>query len=231
MTQIRHLWFWFRGLSGKDQMTIVLELIGISVVTAYTTIAWFQSCQTGTANDLLRQQLVGTQAAIVTLSLMFRDNGELMANLVNEGRVTATDAHVRIDATKNTWPDDRPVGAPVVREYDVPPIAGQGGDQKTWTMPWHPHQLTDKQEWPKGWPGPETFSFSAKWSYKNGFGDKITGASCWKWVPNFTITTKRQSSGGGGLVDCRDFDAGIRETQEAEKHAEEERGGAPRPAP
>jgi hypothetical protein len=36
------LWHWWLGLDGRDRATIILEVLGIAVVAAYTTVAAFQ---------------------------------------------------------------------------------------------------------------------------------------------------------------------------------------------
>jgi len=221
----------------NEAWTKPIETLGVIVVFAYTVFAGYQSCQLKRSTDaarkqttLMRQQLIGSQAAILTLGLDFKGNGELTANFNNSGHVTAADVHIRIEGAKQKIASSERIGDPITLEYSKPFIKAQDGDSKTWLTPWRPHELTDKPEWPKGWPGQETFSFSGVLTYQNGFGDEIGEPFCWKWIPKMTITTKRQSSGGGGLIFCKDFDTGVRATQEAEKQAEEERS-APSPSP
>ena len=87
----------------------------------------------------------------------------------------------------------------------------------------HPQQLSNKKEWPADWPGKNTIELRGKFSYQNGFGDEVSEEFCKKWLPEFTITTKAQSSGGGGLYPCDEFKADIRSVLEAERTAEKEK--------
>src|ERR1700730_10931090 len=45
MSHLYRVWHWWIGLSGKGRATIILEIIGILVVAAYTTVAALQWCQ------------------------------------------------------------------------------------------------------------------------------------------------------------------------------------------
>ena len=47
-------WHWWLGLYGKDRATIILEVVGIAVVAAYTTVAAFQWCAMQKANRINR---------------------------------------------------------------------------------------------------------------------------------------------------------------------------------
>jgi hypothetical protein len=173
---------------------------------------------------LMKQQLVGTQGATLNLTLGFAGNGQLNVGLENMGVVTATHVHFKLDITPQTIADLRTTGTPISFEpTDIAPIKGKDAWVHTFLLPWHPHQLTIKKEWPADWPGKDTFELRGKFSYQNGFGDEVSEEFCKKWFPEFTITTKAQSSGGGGLYPCDEFRAVIRSVLEQERMAEKER--------
>lgn len=55
---ITQLWYqfahWCRDLRGVERATLLLELVGILVVAAYTTVAALQWCEIRRSNDLAR---------------------------------------------------------------------------------------------------------------------------------------------------------------------------------
>jgi hypothetical protein len=188
------------------------------LTTLQNTLGEFQK-----QTRLMKQQLVGTQSATLNLTLWFSGNG-LNVSLENMGIVTATNVHFKLDIAPQTVSDLRTTGAPISFEpADIAPIKGKEAWSHTFLLPWHPPQLTNKKEWPADWPGKNTFELRGKFSYQNGFGDEVSEEFCKKWLPEFTITTKAQSSSGGGLYACDEFKADIRSVLEDERTAEKER--------
>jgi hypothetical protein len=55
MTTVYRLWHWWLGLHGRDRATIILEVIGILVVTAYTTVAALQWHQMKAATEATKR--------------------------------------------------------------------------------------------------------------------------------------------------------------------------------
>jgi hypothetical protein len=177
---------------------------------------------------LMRQQVVGTQAAILQLDISFGEDGRLGISLNNLGRVTADLVQFQIEATKGELPGGKPTGAPITFSPPVSTIQAQGAFIRDWTLPWRPKQLSADagQKWPQGWPGKVTYIFRSKYSYQDGFGDPAEQATCRAWLPRFTINYKLQGSGGGGLIACDDLATVIHSVQEQEKTAE---NGAEKP--
>jgi len=172
---------------------------------------------------LMKQQLVGSQGALLTLTLGLTDKGELNVGLANDGHVNATNVHFELEVTPETISDERPLDKSISYEpTDIPPVKGGESWVRSWFLPWRPIQLSDKKEWPSNWPGNRTFLIRGKFSYQNGFGDEMRVDFCRKWLPAFTITTKAQSSGGGGLLPCDDFRTAIHSLLEQERAAEKE---------
>jgi hypothetical protein len=177
---------------------------------------------------LMRQQMVGTQAATLETLLTFVPSGEFTINVINDGLVSAIDVHIHGQAQRLR--DGVRIGESFPLDETLPIVAPKQRQSPSWLLPWHP-RVAYPQVWPAGWPGRETFSFQGEITYQNGFGDEIRDTFCWKWLPFYFIQFRvgGYSTGGGNLlVPCRNFDQRVRATLEAEKQAE---NGADRPNP
>jgi hypothetical protein len=178
---------------------------------------------------LMRQQMVGTQAAALETVWTFVPSGQFIANVTNDGLVSATGVHIHGHAQRLR--DGVRVGDSFPFDETFPIIAPKGVQRPSWILPWHPRELMYKQEWPAGWPGRESLSFEGEITYQNGFGDGMRDTFCQKWLPRYFIQFKAggYSTGGGDiLVPCRNFDQMVRSILEAEKQAE---NGAEHPIP
>src|ERR1700733_15192274 len=113
-----------------------------------------------------RQQLVGSQAAVLDFGTAFSDSGQLQVWLNNNGHVTATDIHFRLDATKNVIKTGMRIGTALSFEPSVAPIQPTRGFNKTWSLPWQPAELGTHGKWPSGWPGTVTYTFWGSFSYQ-----------------------------------------------------------------
>jgi hypothetical protein len=168
---------------------------------------------------LIRQQLVGTEAAVLDAGLNLSSDGQLEAWLNNTGMVTATDIHFSLEATENSLRSGSRIGAPLHFEPAVPPIGASKGFSKIWPVPWHPEQLDKKGAGSTDWPGDVTYIFRGTYSYQDGFGDRIDQEFCKEWLPDFRIVSAQQTTGGGGLYPCDDIAATVRSVQERQKKA------------
>ncbi len=188
-----------------------------------------QSAEMQKQTTVLRQQMVGTQAAALETVLTFVPSGELTINVINNGLVSATGVHIHGQAQRLRSADGVRIGDSFPLDETFPIIAAKGRPSPSWFLPWHPREFIYERGWPVGWPGRETFSFEGEITYQNGFGDGIRDTFCQKWLPRYTIQFKSgglQISNGGALVPCRNFDRTVRMILEAEKQAE---NGADRP--
>lgn len=97
-----------------------IETLGVIVVLFYTLFAGYQSCQMREANTLTRLVLLATEAA--TLEIDFNtawENQGVMLNVVNQGKLAATNLGGHIQITRERLPDYQIVARD---EYDF------GGD-------------------------------------------------------------------------------------------------------
>jgi hypothetical protein len=213
-------------------LLLTLAIAGSSIVyTKYAKRQWrvmsSQLKEMQEQTTINRQQLVGTQAALLHFSgVSFDRSGEIAIALNNAGHVTAADVRFRVEVTRETIRDQRQIGEPFVFDpLHIEPIkAGDSWSPANLFTPWRPHQLAEEHTWPPNWPGNETFVFRGNFSYQDGFGGKQTGEFCQQWLPNFEIKTKVGISGGGGLYSCDQFKLAIPSILDQEKKAEQERG-------
>jgi hypothetical protein len=181
---------------------------------------------------LMRQQLVGTQAADVNLdSLSLSDTMQLHLTAMNNGHVTAQDVHITVDVSQRKIGDDSPIGPIFHFEPSVSDIPAGRGFGANWDLPWHltHHEREQGNYFAPDWPGTRTFVIRVKATFKNGFEDKtIYRSVCKRWLPGYLITSKdAPPTGGGGMTyDCSDFREQIKLILEQEKAAKK---GAPRP--
>jgi uncharacterized membrane protein YgcG len=190
-----------------------------------------QSAEMQKQTTVLRQQMVGTQAAALVPVFQFVPTGQFIINVDNDGLVSASGVHIHGQAQRLRLTDGKRYGDPFPFEEKFPIIAPKGRQAPSWFLPWHPRELMDNKEWPAGWPGRESFTFEGEIRYQNGFGDEIRDTFCQKYIPRYFIQFKSgglSMGGGGALESCRNFDQRVRSILAAEKQAE---NGADRPDP
>ncbi|MGB8063799.1 MAG: hypothetical protein WCF26_18035 [Candidatus Sulfotelmatobacter sp.] len=143
---------------------------------------------------LMRQQLVGSQGAVLDLGIAENSlPGDFFVQVTNSGHVTATDVHLKVDASQQVLKDGTLIGEPFHFELSVPPIAAGRNWNHTWHQPWSLTEYERQQggHWAPDWPGKRTFVFRAEITYQNGFGDQVpTQRLCKQWLPGFSIDNK-----------------------------------------
>jgi hypothetical protein len=227
--------------AGYFSSQIVLAAIGIWALTIYhgqLTAMQGQLNQMGKQSvemqkqtNVLRQQMVGTQAAALETVFQFVPTGQFIINVANDGLVSAIGVHIHGQAQRLRLTDGGRYGDPFPLEEKYPVIAPKGRQTPSWFLPWQPRESMDNKEWPAGWPGRESFTFEGEITYQNGFGEEIRDNFCQKYLPRYLIVFKAggYSTGGGGTLEpCRNFDQRVRSILEAERQAEH---GADRPNP
>jgi hypothetical protein len=179
--------------------TMVIAITGI-VYTFFAGEQWKamerQLTQLNTQNTLMRQQLVGTQAAVLRASHSFDIEG-FTFGLANTRDVDAINIYVKITITPVSLPNGLPLASPIIREFRPKRVEKDNGFTERLPIPWSVQR--DMQE---GWPGKETVKVSGEYSYEDGFGDKIPGAFCDLWTPILNIRTKIENATVGGALPC-----------------------------
>ncbi len=171
----------------------------------------------GRQGNLMRQQLVGTQAAVLRLSTNFDIEG-FVFGLTNIREVDATKVYVKTTMTPISLPNGGTLASPVVHEVRPQRIEKDNPFAERLPIPW-PLQR-DMQE---GWPGRRTVKVDGEYGYEDGFGTKILGTFCDIWLPILNITTKRENATVGGSVPCEGIENTIRDILARKKEADEEK--------
>lgn len=191
--------------------------IGILVVTTGVT-AW-QACETHratdasietvremrTQNNLVRQQLESTQAAVANagLSIMYPPSKTLPIIIRNSGRGIAFGFRATFTVTQASLPKLLSIGTPY--EIRIPPETIPAADGDT---PGSIHKQYDlpnfrKEDW--GALGNLKRTIKATWecSYDNGFGRIVTCGDCMYFSPtNFSAQGGNVAPNGWGWVPC-----------------------------
>jgi len=202
-----------------ERWKLGVEILTLAAVIYYACVARGQlssmekaygeiQTQTGQIQQqtkLMRQQLVGSQAAVLTFQpLGFNSPHDLSLSISNDGHINALDVHIYVTATKESI-SGHVLDTPKHYSTVVPVVKAAAAWSGLWNLPWTFRQIGESGKWPVGWPGNETFEFKGTVVYDNGFGDIITVSLCQKWLPNFSIITinplnrGKGSSGGGGF--------------------------------
>ncbi len=219
---------------------VALEVLTLAAVIWYACEARKQRVamdktfgQVQQQTTLMRQQIVGTQAAFLQFEIRDPDpsTGGLPGGVHNVGMVTATDVHVRLQVTRQEFETDgslKTVGTPLIFDDTPNRIKGSGTWPEffyphIWNVPWiHTENPSIIREtWPKDWPGHDLTEARGLLTYVNGFGEPISKDVCLELLPRFNIKIQNGTMSIGGMYPCENFRAGIpiaRETWEKAKH-------------
>ena len=184
-----------------------LEVITIIVITSYTIIAGVQACQmrraTETATEsteLLRQQLVGTQAANVALHLDIFGNDGLRVMFDRRGVVAAKDVRFEFTAVRKDIRTLKDIEAPIHRiAYEETISPEQFHPPKEFSLPGFTPAVLEairKTE--------QTIMVTGEFSYNNGFDDVPPVKICKYWLSGIPNSTTGQG-GANEFVSCEDF--------------------------
>jgi hypothetical protein len=166
---------------------------------------------------LLRQQVVGTQAAALRFSTGFSAEG-FEIGVVNIHDVAAIGTHITIRMTLASLPKGLPLSRPVINEVTVPFIVKDKPFGRQWPVPWPQQEFRGND-----WPGKRAVRVDGEYSYEDGFGNKVSESFCTVYLPRFRIVMKGESASGEGSVPCEGLEYTIRDVQARMKEAAEEK--------
>jgi hypothetical protein len=153
---------------------------------------------------LMRQQLVGTQAAIIRLSdpVWNPATNKLKIVLTNNGSsVTGTVTSFNVDIQRKTLPAQKSVGEPIhvqLLNQVIPKGISYEIDKE---LPWSFPEIKDQNLWP----GKQMVTFAGSYTYDDGFGDIASQNFCAIYVPFWWADTPMQGypAGGGSWSNLR----------------------------
>jgi hypothetical protein len=160
--------------------------------TAGSTLAEVQG-QTA----LMRQQLVGTQAASIAITEVVIDPtlDTLNVSLQNDGVVDARHVNLTYHIQKESLPGEVFIGKPTDVNVQDFILKGKGSFRRTTPFYWKQPIFANKV----GWPGKETWVVSGHFTYENGFGEKMPAQRfCFFYLPRYNINGKYHIWGAGG---------------------------------
>jgi hypothetical protein len=186
-------------------------VIAYTILTAVIMV--INTCQ----YRLIRQQIVGTQGAIINPNVNLSDN-EVDVIFDNVGHVTAKNLRAHIKVEKFSWPSDKTIGTPI--EYNVEWAAigvGDGGNTfRQERIPLLPDWLPKFQDSMRT---VVSVKINVGFSYDDGFGTIIPQATiCRAMVPSYKfISVNGPILDGGGAVTCEVFSNDIEVAQRRTK--------------
>ncbi len=195
-----------------------VALVTLVVLALYTAIAAYQAYKMREATkaaqesadngrqqtDLFRQQLIGTEAAVIVADFGGFEPNKYAFNIGfrNDGRVIGSKVSVRLAARRETVSGAMPIGEPWSCDFDLPPVvpgkvsghqcflAGLNGDA------WQP--IANFKQ---------TIAVDGSFSYWNGFED-ARQTICLRYVPS-GLRSRFGSEGPGSFVSCDWYPAWI----------------------
>jgi hypothetical protein len=193
---------------GWDRAKMAAEFIGILFLIIYTlytcgiyranrvaaqaTQDTFHEIQKQTT--LMRQQLVGTQAATIVFSeaRWDLDKRNLTITFQNEGTVTGIMTTLSLTIQRKTYPDQTPIGSAVHISLSKQEIVKTQPLQLEKALPWALPEVKDQNNWP----GKEIATIEGEYSYDNGFGDIFSHKLCILWLPRWNLSMPAPNQGG-----------------------------------
>jgi hypothetical protein len=194
-----------------DVAKLVAEFIGLAFLILYTLYTAGIYCANQRAaqaahdtfveiqkqTTLMRQQLVGTQAAVIIFGDEPRWNAtkqNLTFQLANTGsvvgKVTTFDATVQ----RRSLPDETPVGPPVRIQISNTEIMKGATYPIVKGLPWVLPEVKNVSDWP----GKEIVTVNGSYTYDNGFSEFITHKFCFLWVAQWGLHMPPPSGAGWG---------------------------------
>lgn len=201
-----------------DRLKPFVEIGGIALLAIYTgyTIKIYRANDRAAtaAHDtlgeiqkqttLIRQQLVGTQAAIINFNgpQWQPATNTLTFPFLNDGHITGTVTDFSATIQRKTFPGMVPIGTAISVGFPYHQVAGTGRFDFDKLLS-EPLPQTDVSKWP----GNEIVVFEGKWSWDDGFGDKSPVLNfCYFWIPRWHLDMPPGMSlpegsgwGGGGV--------------------------------
>lgn len=188
-----------------------VELIGISLLAVYTgfTIAmYFANKKAADAAataakiaqeqaELTRQQLRGTQAALLQVEILPRQYPDwgLIGGIHNVGVMRATKVGLTLQITRQRFMNGaiQSIGRPVIFNETPEPIKGGGRwppvfYPQQWRVPWIrlPQPGIQRKTWPNDWPGGNLTEIKIHLAYDDGF-ERVESDECRELLPSFYI--------------------------------------------
>jgi hypothetical protein len=156
---------------------------------------------------LMRQQLMGTMAAIVIFQGPRITNDPitnkqiLVMQLSNRGHIISPEAHITFEVDTVSFPQLKMIRQPQSYAINVPQF-GEAGWNKRYPLPDFSLQDTHFPTQRR------TVTVRGKFGFNNGFGDEIPDQDfCFSYIGMYNARNEGggSTSGGGGFIPCDEF--------------------------
>ena len=164
---------------------------------------------------LLRQQLIGSQGATVTLTLSLYPNNMLSVNFDQRGTVAAKNVCLAFQAVRKTIPDLTNIEPPISGTACEPVLSDRvARAPQEFALPGlTPAAMEEIRK------TQQTVMVTGEFSYDNGFGDVARESVCQYWLSG--IPDKTVPEGGANeFVTCGEFPARLNNVLKARNEAE-----------
>ena len=164
---------------------------------------------------LLRQQLVGSQAAIVTLTLSLYPHNMLSIDFDQRGIVAAKDVCLAFQAVRKTIPGLINIEPPISRTACEPVLSDKvARAPQEFALPGLTPAVMEEIRRTK-----QTVMVTGEFSYDNGFGNVARESVCQYWLSGIPDTTVPEG-GANEFITCGDFPFRLNNVLKARNEAE-----------
>jgi hypothetical protein len=210
-----------------DKCKPFVEIAGIVILGVYTTYtikiyranhdtaiaAQKTLCEIQKQTTLTRQQLVGSQAAVVNVwpSPGIENPPEMTSSGIgspgfniafkNDGNIIANGFYARLKNHRIILPSEKAASDPLPCDFDLPILSKEKPKDFQCSLVGF---LTEKV-WLSMEKLNQTIAVDGTYSYGNGFGEQVTEKVCLRFVPQ--VRTKYGLDGDGNFVSCDRFPA------------------------
>ena len=217
-------WFFKITVAEAGMLLLTLVIAASSIIyTMYAKRQWKamngQLSEMREQTRITRQEMVGTQGAVVRMDLPVWDaQSKFTVNLLNDGGVNATHVNMSAQVLRESLQSEKQIGKAV--DINIRDEVIRGRNERSpaaitpsWLVPWHKPKVEEPN-----WPGEEAFVFRGTFSYDNGFGDVVSQEFCLMWLPEWKF--EYRGIGGGSDASFQsgcDINTRIRQHIEARK--------------
>jgi hypothetical protein len=201
---------------GWDRVKMGAEFVGICFLIIYTLYTALIYCANKKAAEaahdtlgeiqkqtiLQRQQVVGTEAANITLANPLWDQKTKQVTLVlqNDGMITGTVNSFDAIIWRKSLPEQKTIADPIHISFSNIKIVKTGSYREIRVIPWPLSDIPEDN--PTTWPGDQVFTMDVKLIYNDGFNDIIPISYCFFYLPRYFVHTPEINPfgfrGGGG---------------------------------
>ena len=173
-----------------------VELAGVVLLAVYTIVTIMLYCATRQSTDLLKQQLIGSQSALIEFTpILSLPDPVLSANFINQGASMAKSFKASISISRRSIPGNAPIG-PVGRKIPIEQALIRPKRSAEGSVIYMENFSSEESAAIKD--GREVVTITGSFSYDNGFGEILRQGICSTYV---------SVNGSSGFMPCEDAES------------------------